>query len=81
MNSVKVFVKDYGNLLKHEAQFYKRHWKGTLITNVIIFGGVAAAGAVYTVNQEKKYEKQKRYEEKKAKKKDDIKVEYTVETE
>lgn len=77
-NSVQIFVKDYTNLLKHEVRFYKNHWKGTIAANVIILGGVAAAGAVYTVNQEKKYERRKRYEEEKKKKKDDIKVEYKV---
>lgn len=73
MRSVRIFVRDYTDLLKHEAQFYKRHWKGTLITNVIIFGGVAAAGAVYTVEQEKKRERRKRYEEAK-----EFRVEYEV---
>lgn len=79
-NSIQLFVKDYTNLLKHEARFYKNHWKGALITNVIIFGGVAAAGAVYTVNQEKKYEKQKKYERKRDRD-EEVKIEYKIDNE
>ena len=79
VNSVKVFVKDYSNLLRHEVRFYKQHWKGTVATNLVLIGGIAAAGAAYTVHQEKEYERNKRRHN--HKKEEDVKVEYKVEPE
>lgn len=36
---MKTFVKDYVDLCKASGNFYKKHWKGTLLLNVVIIGG------------------------------------------
>lgn len=36
---MKAFFKDYWNLCKDAGDFYKKHWKGTLVLNAVIIGG------------------------------------------
>lgn len=33
---MKDFIKDYGKLSKETGQFYKKHWLGTIIVNVVV---------------------------------------------
>lgn len=40
---MKKFVKDYANLCKVTGQFYKEHWFGVTVMNVL----VTAAGMAY----------------------------------
>ena len=38
---MKTFFKDYGQLWKDTGKFYKKHWLGTIIMNVVVFiGGI-----------------------------------------
>ena len=39
---MKTFFKDYGQLWKDTGKFYKKHWLGTIITNVVVCGIVVA---------------------------------------
>lgn len=32
---MKTFFKDYGTLCKKTAGFYKKHWLGTIIMNIV----------------------------------------------
>ena len=32
---MKTFIKDYGDLCKHSLTFYKKHWKGVVVMNVV----------------------------------------------
>ena len=36
---MKAFFKDYWDLCKQSGDFYKKHWKGTLVLNVFLIGG------------------------------------------
>ena len=36
---MKAFFKDYWDLCKQSGDFYKKHWKGTLVLNAILIGG------------------------------------------
>lgn len=36
---MKAFFKDYWDLCKDTGDFYKKHWKGTLVLNAVIIGG------------------------------------------
>ena len=36
---MKAFFKDYWDLCKQSGDFYKKHWKGTLVLNVVLIGG------------------------------------------
>lgn len=36
---MKTFFKDYWDLCKDAGDFYKKHWKGTLVLNAVIIGG------------------------------------------
>ena len=36
---MKAFFKDYWDLCKQSGDFYKKHWKGTLVLNAVIIGG------------------------------------------
>ena len=36
---MKAFFKDYWDLCKQSGEFYKKHWKGTLVLNAVIIGG------------------------------------------
>lgn len=36
---MKTFFKDYVDLCKASGNFYKKHWKGTLLLNMVIVGG------------------------------------------
>lgn len=35
---MKEFVKDYAALCKESGKFYKKHWKGVVLLNVVIVG-------------------------------------------
>ena len=35
---MREFVKDYVDLCKDGSRFYKRHWKGVALLNVVIIG-------------------------------------------
>lgn len=39
---MKTFFKDYGQLCKQTGQFYKKHWLGTIVMNVVVCGVVIA---------------------------------------
>ena len=39
---MKIFFKDCGELFKTTVGFYKKHWLGTIITNVVVCGIVVA---------------------------------------
>lgn len=32
------FWKDYGKLCKETSEFYKKHWRGVIVLNIVIFG-------------------------------------------
>ena len=34
---MKRFFKDYGELCKATGTFYKKHWLGTIVLNVVVF--------------------------------------------
>ena len=36
---MKAFFKDYWDLCKQSGDFYKKHWRGTLVLNAVIIGG------------------------------------------
>lgn len=36
---MKTFFKDYLDLCKDSGNFYKKHWKGTLMLNAVIIAG------------------------------------------
>ena len=36
---MKAFFKDYWVLCKQTGDFYKKHWKGTLVLNAVLIGG------------------------------------------
>ena len=36
---MKAFFKDYWDLCKQTGDFYKKHWKGTLVLNAVLIGG------------------------------------------
>ena len=36
---MKAFFKDYWDLCKQSGDFYKKHWKGTLVLDAVIIGG------------------------------------------
>ena len=36
---MKAFFEDYWDLCKQSGDFYKKHWKGTLVLNAVIIGG------------------------------------------
>ena len=36
---MKAFFKEYWDLCKQSGEFYKKHWKGTLVLNAVIIGG------------------------------------------
>ena len=36
---MKAFFKDYWDLCKQPGDFYKKHWKGTLVLNAVLIGG------------------------------------------
>lgn len=38
---MKTFFKDYGDLCKATGQFYKKHWLGTIVMNVVAVGATA----------------------------------------
>lgn len=33
---MKTFFKDYGQLFKQTGNFYKRHWLGTIVMNLVV---------------------------------------------
>ena len=35
---MKAFFKDYWDLCKQSGDFYKKHWKGTLVLNAVLIG-------------------------------------------
>ena len=39
---MKTFFKDYGELCKTTGNFYKKHWLGTIIMNVVVSGAIIA---------------------------------------
>ena len=39
---MKTFFKDYGELLKQTGHFYKKHWLGTIVMNVVVSGMMIA---------------------------------------
>lgn len=50
---MKQFWKDYGELCKETGRFYKKHWKGVIVLNAVIFGAEVA----YFKYQNKKFER------------------------
>lgn len=38
---MKKYFKDYGELCKQTGVFYKKHWLGTTIMNIVVFFGTA----------------------------------------
>ena len=38
---MKTFFEDYWDLCKESGNFYKKHWKGTLLLNAVIIAGEA----------------------------------------
>ena len=48
---MKTFFKDYGELLKQTGHFYKKHWLGTIVMNIVA-GGVTVL--MYTPKATKK---------------------------
>ena len=36
---MREFVKDYVELCKESGKFYKKHWKGLVVLNMLIIGG------------------------------------------
>ena len=39
---MKTFFKDYGELLKQTGYFYKKHWLGTIVMNIVVSGAMIA---------------------------------------
>ena len=39
---MKEFVKDYVDLCKDSGRFYKKHWKGVVLLNVVVIGAELA---------------------------------------
>lgn len=39
---MKNFFKDYGELCKTAGNFYKKHWLGTIVINVVVSGVMIA---------------------------------------
>ena len=39
---MKTFFKDYGELCKTAGNFYKKHWFGTIVMNVVVSGVMIA---------------------------------------
>lgn len=39
---MKQFWKDYGVLCKQSGEFYKKHWKGVIVLNVVVGGAELA---------------------------------------
>ena len=39
---MKEFVKDYVDLCKESGKFYKKHWKGVILLNVLVIGAEMA---------------------------------------
>ena len=39
---MKEFWKDYGELYKETGRFYKKHWKGCIVLNVVTLGAELA---------------------------------------
>ena len=39
---MKTFFKDYGELLKQTGHFYKKHWLGIIVMNVVVSGVMIA---------------------------------------
>ena len=39
---MKQFWKDYGELCKETVRFYKKHWKGVILLNAVVFGAEVA---------------------------------------
>ena len=39
---MKTFVKDYVDLCKESGKFYKKHWFGVIVMNVVAPAGVLA---------------------------------------
>ena len=39
---MKTFFKDYGQLCKDTGKFYKKHWLGTIVMNVVVSGVMIA---------------------------------------
>lgn len=39
---MKRFFKDYGELCKTTGNFYKKHWLGTIVMNVVVSGAMIA---------------------------------------
>ena len=35
---MREFVKDYVDLWKDSARFYKKHWKGVILLNAVVIG-------------------------------------------
>lgn len=50
---MKDFWKDYVGLCKETGRFYKKHWKGVIVLNAVIFGAECA----YFKYQSKKFER------------------------
>ena len=36
------FMKDYAQLCKDTGRFYKKHWKGVIVMNVVVFAAEVA---------------------------------------
>jgi Pyruvate/2-oxoacid:ferredoxin oxidoreductase gamma subunit len=36
------YFKDYGELVKATGGFYKKHWLGTIVMNVVVCGAIVA---------------------------------------
>ena len=39
---MKTYFKDYGELCKQTGNFYKKHWLGTIVMNVVVSGAIVA---------------------------------------
>ena len=39
---MKEFVRDYVDLCKDSGRFYKKHWKGVVLLNVVVIGAELA---------------------------------------
>ena len=39
---MKTFFKDYGELCKTTGNFYKKHWLGIIVMNVVVSGAMVA---------------------------------------
>ena len=50
---MKQFWKDYWELCKETGHFYKKHWKGVVVLNVV----VAGAELAYFAYQNKRFER------------------------